>query len=185
MASFSDDYQLRGHVVPGRTIDSIRGTASTVRQIMKMKDRPPDLAPFLESLMDYGITYDVIEDHDFTLFQAGVEAVCIPEQATIALTAETYRAARRNDPRTRFTIFHELGHFVLSHSKALGRKNVVPKPWLDSEWQADQFAAEITMDLDVLRRNKLKTPTAIAHFCGVSVPAASYRLNQLKRKGLL
>ena len=184
MASFPD-YQLRGHVVPGRTIDSIRGTASSVRQIMKLPERPPDLATFLESLVDYGITCDVIDDHDFTLFHAGVEAVCIPEQATIVLTNETYRAARHNDPRTRFTIFHELGHFVLSHSKALGRKNIVPQRWIDSEWQADQFAAEITMDLEVLRRHGLKTPSAIANFCGVSVPAASYRLTQLKRKGLL
>lgn len=178
-------YQLRGHVVPGRTIESIRGTATAVRQIMKLADRPPPLENFLESLVDYGITVDVVEDHDFTLFNAGVEAACIPEQATIALTTQTYQSARRNDPRTRFTIFHELGHFVLSHSKTLGRSNVVPARWIDSEWQADQFAAEMTMSLDVLRRNRLNTPSKVAQFCGVSSLAASYRLDQLRRKGLM
>lgn len=179
----SSPYRLRGYVVPARSIVDIRSTAQTAREIMRLGDRPPDLEEFLESLSTYGITVDVQDGHEFML--AGVEAACNPETATIALTLDTYNAARRNDPRTRFTIFHELGHFILSHSKAMGRQNIEPRPWIDSEWQADQFSAEMIMPLDTIKRHGLTSPQKLASFCGVSTPAASYRLNQLMRKGAL
>lgn len=169
--------------MPARSITAIRSTAVMAREVLKLGDSPPRLDLFLESLSEYGITVDVQDGHEFML--AGVEAACNPETATIALTSSTYKAARSNDPRTRFTIFHELGHFVLSHTKALGRTNIDPKPFLDSEWQADQFSAEMTMPLDVILRRKLKSPESLAGFCGVSLPAASYRLTQLIRSGAL
>lgn len=177
------EYRLRGYVVPARSITAIRTTAVQVREVLKLNDSPPRLEAFLESLSEYGITVDVQEGQEFML--AGVEAACNPETATIALTSATYSAARSDDPRTRFTIFHELGHFVLGHTKALGRSNIVPRAFIDSEWQADQFAAEMTMPLDVIMRHRLRTPRAIATFCGVSPRAASYRLDQLIRTGAL
>jgi predicted transcriptional regulator len=178
-------YQLRGHIVSPRSILSIRGVAEEVREIMSLPDGKVPLAEFIESWSTYGITLDVLEDEDFTLWMADVEAVCVPETATITLTDTTYNAARRNDPRTRFTIFHELGHFVLQHSKVLARRDTVAKPYLDSEWQADQFAAEVTMPLRVIQARGLNHEDELATHFGVSLPAAANRLRSLRRENVI
>lgn len=185
MMSNSQPYQLRGHIVSPRSIRNIRSVAQGVREVFKLPDDKVPLAEFLESLSTYGITVDVLEDDDFTLLMAGVEAVCVPETATITLTDTTYNAARRNDPRTRFTIFHELGHFVLQHSKVLARRNIEAKPYLDSEWQADQFSAEITMPLQIIKARGLSSATELARFFGVSLPAAANRLRSLRREKVI
>lgn len=175
-------YKLRGHIVSPRSVKSIRETASRVRTVLGLPDTAVPLDPFLEGLTRYGITVDVLDEEESLQMLPGVEAMCIPETATIVLTAQTYRAARRNDARTRFTIFHELGHFVLNHSKALQRNNFDAKPYLDSEWQADQFSAEITMPLSVIIQNKIFTAEEIAKQFGVSPPAAQTRLNHLLKQ---
>lgn len=182
MSFSAEPYRLRGHIVSPRSVINIREAAAGVRKVLNLPEGGVPLPGFLESLSEFGITVDVIDDEDFTLMMAGVEAMCVPETATIALTTSTYKAARRNDPRTRFTIFHELGHFVLQHTKALGRRSVEAKRYIDSEWQADQFSAEITMPLDVIRNRRLLTPSAVSNFFGVSQPAATFRLQQLRRK---
>lgn len=179
-------YQLRGHIVTPRSIDAIREIAVEVREILGLDERPVSLPHFLDKLSLFGVTVDVVEDdEDFTLMLAGVEAVCMPDTATINLTPATYQAAEQNDPRTRFTIFHELGHFVLQHNKAMARANYVAKPFIDSEWQADQFSAEMVMPLDVIVRHGLRTPTQIARFFQVSFPAANSRVSQLSKYGNL
>ncbi|UXC20043.1 ImmA/IrrE family metallo-endopeptidase [Comamonas squillarum] len=177
-------YRLRGHIVSPRSVEDIRSAAMGAQTVLGLSEMPPSMPDFLESLTKFGITVDVLDD-DRTLTMAGVEAMCVPETATIILTENTYAAARRDDPRTRFTIFHELGHFVLQHTKVLPRKSYDAKPYLDSEWQADQFAAEITMSLETIRKYGLNTPTAIARFFRVSFPAANKRHAQLRRKNLI
>jgi hypothetical protein len=176
-------YQLRGHIVAPRGIDVIRQSAVNAREVLGLSDQVIPLSNFIESLSEFGITVDVIDDENRVFMMAGVEAVCVPETATINLTEATYAAARRDDPRTRFTIFHELGHFVLQHNKAMARHNYVAKAFLDSEWQADQFAAEMTMPLDVILRRSLFTPTQIAQHFRVSLPAAMKRVAQLRKYG--
>lgn len=182
MTPNSQPYQLRGHIVTPRSIVKIRETAEGVREVLQLPDGKIPLENFLESLSSFGITLDVQEDEDLDLVMPGVEALCVPETATITLRKSTYNAARQNDSRTRFTVFHELGHFVLQHSKMMGRRSVEAKAYLDSEWQADQFSAEITMPLRVIKQVGLATPTEIARFFGVSLPAASNRLRNLRRE---
>ena len=184
-ASPQQPYRLRGHIVSPRSIESIRSAAMAAHQVLDLPEGPAPMPAFLESLGNFGITVDVFDDENKTLMMAGVEAMCVPETATIALTEATYSAARREDPRTRFTIFHELGHFVLQHTKALPRKDFDAKPYMDSEWQADQFAAEITMPLETIRRRNINSPTAIARFFKVSFQAANRRYTQLHNKGLI
>lgn len=178
----AEPYRLRGHIVAPCSAKDIRESAKRAHKILCLPEGAASLPHFLESLAGFGITVDVLEEEDATLMMAGVEAMCMPETATIVLTPSTYEAACRNDPRTRFTIFHELGHFVLQHNKVFGRCNVEAKPYLDSEWQADQFSAEITMPLHIILNKNLFRASEIANFFGVSFSAASYRLKQLRQK---
>lgn len=180
-------YQLRGYIVSPLGTNSIRDKALYIRSILGLTKEPVDLEIFLEQLSDYGITIDVVNDDDMPGFSNHSEACCIPETATIYLTEETYQKACINDPRTRFTIFHELGHLLLGHSRELHRadikKNV--KPYQDSEWQADQFAAEMTMPLDIIYGSELFTVEKIKSQFGVSDSAAIVRYKQLLKDGVI
>jgi hypothetical protein len=175
-------YQLRGYLVPPIGVEGIRERALGVRSVLNLPDTPVDMAVFLESLVGWGITLDVVEDYDML----GSEAYCVPETATIYLSNTTYAKACANDPRTRFTIFHELGHLILAHRRELHRGQNLQngiKPYLDSEWQADQFSAEALMPLDVIIRYGLSSPDEIQKQFGVSEPAAQRRYDQLKKRG--
>lgn len=158
----------------------IRTKAMNIRSILIPSGPDFDLGTFIEGLEHFGITYDIVDD---TYLPRGVEASCIPEDRIIYITTSTYRAACRNDERTRFTIFHELGHLLLAHSRTYHRDTTAEFPIFEnSEWQADQFSAEILMPLDVIKAKGLITPWQLQDEFGVSFQAANYRLSKLRSK---
>lgn len=180
-------YRLRGYIVSSMGIQAIRDKAIYVRSILGLTRNPVDLEIFLEQLSDFGITIDVVSDEDMQGFENHSEACCVPQTATIYLTEETYRKACMNDARTRFTIFHELGHLLLGHNRELHRANIPKdvKPYQDSEWQADRFSAEITMPLDIIYDYELFSVEKIKEQFGVSDKAAETRYNQLLKEGVI
>jgi hypothetical protein len=138
-----------------------------------------DLELFVGSLEERGITFDVVDeglpDH--------VEASCVPEDRTIYLSAATYEGVIRNDDRARFTIFHELGHMLLAHSRSFHRElSGNFHLYENSEWQADQFAAEILMPLEVIRAKNFSAAWELRNEFGVSHSAASTRLAHLRSR---
>lgn len=98
---------------------------------------------------------------------------------------DVYENANNGQGRDRFTIAHELGHLILQHNHILARTSslMTHKPYEDSEWQADNFAAEFLMPYGFVKNchNFVKTDDAlmeisyIAETCKVSFDAASIR----------
>ncbi|WP_243040558.1 ImmA/IrrE family metallo-endopeptidase [Dyella sedimenti] len=108
-----------------------------------------------------------------------------PDRGVIFLREDVYEGLRLNRGRDRFTAAHELGHFVL-HDNPLARsfrssENL--EVFRDSEWQADNFAGEFLMPVEVVR----KYPDAyiLAAECGVSEIAASVRISELRKERML
>lgn len=158
----------------------IRTKAMNIRSLLIPNEGDFDLCDFIEKLERFGITYDVVED---TFLPAGVEASCIPEERIIYIALSTYQDICRNDGRARFTIFHELGHLLLAHSRTFHRDTKTDFPvYENSEWQADQFAAEILMPLNIIKAKRLFTPLQLQEEFGVSFQAACYRLSKLRSK---
>jgi hypothetical protein len=174
---------LKGFRVPGKRISDIRQTAERARAALGITF-PIRLGHFLERLSIYSITVDVLEDGANGL-PAGVEACWIPESLTLCVTERVYEKACRNDPRALFTVFHELGHALLGHRRTLNREPPTAeiKIFEDSEWQANQFAAEILMPVEEIRRRGLKTDYDLTAAFGVSMEAARIRIDRLKRSG--
>ena len=169
-----------GFRVAPTSVAKIRAAAMNVRHVL-VPDGAPDLEAFVGSLQKFNITCDVVDD-DFLL--PGVEASCIPDQRVIYIAASTYDAICRNDGRARFTLFHELGHLLLAHSRSFHRDTRSSFPvWENSEWQADQFAAEITMPLNVILEKNLTEAWELQEEFGVSYLAACNRLSKLRQKG--
>ncbi|UCV18636.1 ImmA/IrrE family metallo-endopeptidase [Ferribacterium limneticum] len=100
---------------------------------------------------------------------------------------DVFEGACWNDPRARFTVFHELGHGLLGHRRTINRAQAVAKlkVYEDSEWQANQFAAEFLMPLEVIQRDGLTTAFEIQMHFDVSFQAAERRFNQLEKRGEL
>ena len=178
-------YQVRGSRVTGRSQAQIRASALHVRKTLQV-DQILDLPVFTERLFRYGITVDVVEDHDPLFALAGVEASCEVESATIYLTATTHAAVCSNNPRARFTICHELGHLLMAHKKLLHRSDASQphRVFEDSEWQADTWVAEFLMPLDEMHRLNLRRADEIQGQFGVSQLAATNRAAYVQKKQL-
>lgn len=173
-----------GFRVPQRNINNIRKAANSVSEFFGITDNVRDMSmsKFLDGLAQYGIAYDVLESEDMPTL--GVEACCIPENLIICIRSDVFENACNNEPRARFTIMHEFGHLILGHQRTVNRENstAIQKTIEDSEWQADQFAAEFLMPYEVIMSNSLKTEDQIQTYFNVSSSAAYLRIKQLTKR---
>jgi hypothetical protein len=88
-----------------------------------------------------------------------------------------------DERRRRFTIAHEIGHFVL-HPQRLGpeRGGAVNAAWRAQEREADQFAAELLMPEPLVREAVVEQGDDVARLADrfdVSRPAMQTRLRRL------
>lgn len=182
------DGPLGGFRVAGRGVADIRVSADNVRRILDIGDTPQDIdiGRLLDRLsVKYSITYDVIDTDEMP--HPDVEACWDPESVTMHIRSDVFEKACRNDPRARFTVMHELGHGLLGHRRTINRSGIdrVPKVYEDSEWQANQFAAEFLMPLEVIQSLGLSTAFNIEMHFNVSSQAATLRVKQLAKRGEL
>lgn len=174
---------LNGFRVRPTSIHSIRHCAEATRCLFELTEPAIDVEALLEKLADWGLSYEVVDD-DY--LPRGVEACYVPEELTIYLTETTYQAARRGEPRARFTVVHELGHAILGHRRTMNRESGAAgrlKEYEDSEWQANQFAAETLMPLGTILSRRLTNTWQLQQAFGVSHQAAEKRLRQLRKRG--
>lgn len=179
---------LGGFRVTGRGIAEIRVSANNVRRILEIGDAPQaiDFGLLLDGLsVKYSITYDVLEPDEMP--HEDVEACWDPESMTMHIRIDVFEKACFGDPRARFTITHELGHGLLGHRRTINRSGIERQPevYEDSEWQANQFAAELLMPLDVIRSQQLNSAIKIERHFMVSHQAAVRRAKQLEKRGEL
>ena len=137
---------------------------------------------FLENVMPEiftGFNYEYVEK----MKMGGVEGLTIPETNTIRIREDVYEAAMRDEGRARFTIAHEIGHYVMHKNQVPGfsrtkEKLVIDhKVFEDSEWQANAWAGELLMPYHLIHG---MTIYEIVEKCKVSGQAAEYRRSKLK-----
>lgn len=82
--------------------------------------------------------------------------------------------------RKRYTVMHELGHFLLGHlgDEPLSRSEHDCKP--SEEQAADKFAIDMLAPACVLWGLQLHTPEDIARVCNISMQAARFRAERMK-----
>lgn len=82
----------------------------------------------------------------------------------------------------RFTVAHELGHFLLGHditySKFSDIRGFAEKP--KAEEQADKFAIRILSPACILKELDLHTPEEIAKYCNIPLSYATERSKRMK-----
>ena len=159
------------------------------------------MAIFRHPSKDVPIVYEVKTDS-----LASVEALTRydknSKEIIITLLESTYKNLERDDRRARFTLSHEIAHPVLHLSlliqlsniphrqAALFRGELAQHPsYLDTEWQADAFAAAFLMPaqgLAILEKLGILSLRTIERRFKVSGSAAEIRLKIFnQRKDIL
>lgn len=181
----SQPYRPKGYKVVPRSAADIRAIAVNARRVLGIGNDRFKAAMLLDLLCDkFNITIDVVSDESIP---AHIEAQCFPSKFTIEFPERTWEQIENGSTRGHFTLAHELGHLILQHDFSLHREASphVHKPFQDSEWQADQFAAEFLMPLSTINGMRLFQAEDLAEFFDVSVKAAEVRLAKLRNKGEL
>lgn len=168
--------------VEPRSILEIRMIANLIRKQLGTDEVP--LGRLMELLLLKGVIH-VLEDDD-PMFSNHAEARYDPEQHCVYLRNSDYEACVKDSrPRSKYTFWHEFGHVFLGHKISFARGEGVEgqdiKCYESSEWQADQFAAEILMPLDIMINEKIFTVDGLVKRFGVSAMAAEKRINQLRK----
>jgi uncharacterized protein DUF955 len=123
-------------------------------------------------------------------------------EIVVCLTPLTYEQLEQDYPRSRFSVFHEIGHAVLHPAELIGLSRK-PRdqaalqrvsyghllPYQDAEWQANTFAASLAMPAlgleQLLRERRLQVSEVMHSFC-VSQQSAEIRIKTfLARKDTL
>lgn len=114
------------------------------------------------------------------------EGKTFPGMNKIEIRESVYKAACAGDGRARFTIMHEIGHFILHKPDRVALCRLASeeklKAFEDPEWQANTFAAEFLMDLDLIQGMGYKE---ISESCGVTYGAAKTRIGKLRGRRLM
>lgn len=96
----------------------------------------------------------------------------------MCIRSDVYEGAIKGDPRDRFTLCHEVGHYFLHQpgSISFARGNV-PR-YQDPEWQANTFAGELLAPYDLVKNMNVEE---IMEKCGMSRQAATIQYNEYHR----
>lgn len=100
----------------------------------------------------------------------------------VAFAGEVFISFREDDPpqRQRFTIMHELGHYLLGHlgTKPMTRSESDCRP--EEEQAADKFAIDMLASACVLWGLNLHSAEDIARVCNISMQAAQFRAQRME-----
>lgn len=192
----------------GRSYVDIEAVAADIRQQLAPGLSADAMLPGLtvfESLNKNPLSNEgkrIRLDYAVNELPTDIEALTIYDKSrrriVLALSTKTYENLERGEARSRFSLFHEVGHAVLHHQElrtlsrqpkalasALMRKPISSHPiYMDTEWQADAFSAAMLMPAKGLRRleklhDELK-PSIIVAAYNVSYQAADTRLGVYK-----
>lgn len=95
-------------------------------------------------LLFEGFNYIIVPESEMQ----GREAETYPLSNEIAIREDTYCRLCHDDPHARFTIGHEIGHYVLHTPEKISlafedEAARPPRPFESPEWQANVFAGEL------------------------------------------
>ncbi|WP_170349673.1 ImmA/IrrE family metallo-endopeptidase [Ruegeria atlantica] len=181
----SDIYDYRVSPLKWTQVD---GVADRLRELLHLTDIP--YFPVVEVLENV-LPLVVGDEADFS-FQVGTvdemgnaEGLTCPEGSFIRIREDVYEEACSGGRRPRYTLAHELGHFLLhtGQNQPFARTDRFEKlrAFESAEKQADRFAATLLMPEQHIMA--FDNTNAVMERFGVSKTAARIRLEKLG-KGL-
>ena len=174
----------RGLVVPPMSTKTIRTFADQVRSVFVTDDQVDfpimDVLEFRMSSIFDGFYVDPREAD----YMGDLEGRMVAGENVIELREDVYEGAWNGTRRDRFTVCHELGHFLMHRTITMARvRDDSHKIFCDSEWQADTFAGTLLMSPRHL--SLFNSPAQAADLCNISPAAARTMWSKYQTEGLL
>ena len=151
---------------------SIRELARQLRKLFGMENILYfPIVPFIEWILpELGLDYEYASVQEM----GNAYGVTHTRKGIMKVREDVYEGAINGNPRDRFTLCHELGHFLIhSPDRVSFARGDVPA-YMDPEWQANAFAGELMAPYDLV---KDMSALEIADKCGMSVMAAQVQYN--------
>lgn len=160
-----------------------------INHVQNLKDRLNmgngyiDIVTWLEVLQaNELLEFEIVENNSQEL--KGKEAETYPDKKLIKIKQSVWDKAAMGDGRSRFTLAHEFGHFILHQGMQgyarFSKDSVDHKAYEDSEWQANEFAGELLMDSRSIKPEM--TEKEIIEKFVVSDQAAAIKLVKIRKK---
>lgn len=168
---------------PPKSRVEIRFLAKSLRDFLGLQEVVcVDIVQLLERLHlnDDDFSFVVVEDNEII----GKYAETIPELNVIIVNNSTYLGALSGNKRDRFTLAHELGHYLLHNdvitklARTNDEKHKVTPHYCKVEWQANTFAGELLVSKNLVVG---MTPSEISEKCGVSIDVAEIQYEKYKK----
>ena len=125
--------------------------AKDVKTVLKIEDFYFPIIKIYDDLMLSGkLAYQVVEDDD-PIFKSKDElAYYSYDENLVYIKESVWIEAEQDIGRSRFTITHELCHYLLIRVFGFGYKEVQKEPikYKDPDWQADFLAGALLMDFE-------------------------------------
>ncbi len=97
---------------------------------------------------------------------------------TLRIREDVYIGAIRGEPRHRFTLCHELGHFILHTPERVSFARGEIPAYRDPEWQANTFAGELMAPYNLTCCMSIEE---MMEECGMSKKAAEIQYNSYRK----
>lgn len=94
------------------------------------------------------------------------------------IRSDVYDRAVQGNPRDRFTLCHELGHYLLHQPESVSYARGKIPAYMNPEWQANTFAAELMAPMHLVRD---MTVEEIMKECGMSKQAATIQFEKIHK----
>lgn len=173
----------RGVLVAPASYEILWDHADLIRSVFLTDDEVQmpiaEILEFKLPLLFQGFSLEIADPSEM----GGDEGRAIPDRNEIELRQDVYEQAWKGHGRFRFTLAHELGHFLLHRNVALPRASDGHPIFRDAEWQADTFAGGLLFSRKHAQR--FRNPEEVANACCMTGDAAEVMWSKYKDRGYL
>lgn len=151
---------------------SIRELAKEFRNLFGLeKTLSFPIVQFIEWVLPtMGLDYEYVSVSEM----GDAYGVTYTRKGIMQIREDVYERAINGNPRDRFTLCHELGHFLMHSPERVSFARGDVPAYMDPEWQANAFAGELMAPFDLVKN---MNAFEIANKCGMSIEAAQVQYN--------
>lgn len=164
----------------GLSRNEIRLIAKRLRKIFNIKGYCFPIVKFLDVVLptiDEEFSLSIVEPDEIT---PGHYAITYPDTHEMVVRSDVYEKAINGDGRSRFTLAHELFHYLFHTANHIrfARANEEIPFYIKPEWQANTFAAELLVPMDLVKN---MSANDIVKNCKVSWQCAKIQVENFKK----
>lgn len=157
---------------------SIREMTSNLRGLVGLEDKPYfPIVQFIEWIMadpDGGMDFEIVEAPEMQ----DTYGMTNTGRNVMQIRSDVYERAIKGNPRDRFTLCHELGHYLLHQPESISYARGAIPVYRNPEWQANTFAAELMAPMHLVKDMSVDE---IMENCGMSRQAAEIQYREIHK----